>query len=245
MPVPAEVYEEVHLIPSILSADFSRLGDEVVRVMDAGVRMIHFDVMDGHFVPNLTIGPAGLTSLAPVVHDRGGLFSVHVMIERPDTYAADCIRAGADARSFHVEAWAHPRRTIAAIQEMGAGAGIALNPGTHVGRIEPLLDLVDFVLVMTVNPGFGGQRLIEPALAKVPGLREQLPPHAAIEVDGGIDRENITRVIEAGGNWLVAGSAVFGADDPGDEAPALQARARAAAVGGAAHRRDPAGPGAP
>ena len=234
MPVPTDVYQEVHLIPSILSADFSRLGDEVVRVMDAGVRMIHFDVMDGHFVPNLTIGPAVLKSLAPVVHERDGLFSVHLMIERPDTYAADFVRAGADALSFHVEACAHPRRTIATIQEMGAGAGIALNPGTDLGRIEPLLDLVDFVLVMTVNPGFGGQKFIESALGKVPALREQLPPHVAVEVDGGIDRDNISRVVEAGGNWLVAGSAVFGAEDPGEEARALQARARAAAVGGAA-----------
>ncbi len=226
MPIPASVYQEVHLLPSILSADFSRLGEEVSRVMDAGVRMIHFDVMDGHFVPNLTIGPAVLRSLAPLVHERDGLFSVHLMIERPEKYAEDFVRAGADALSFHVEACTHPRHVITAIQKAGAGAGVALNPGTDLWRVEPLLPLLDFVLVMTVNPGFGGQEFIAPVLEKIPVLRAGLPPEAAIEVDGGIGRDNIRTVVEAGGNWLVAGSAVFGADDPGAEARLLLERAR-------------------
>ena len=221
MPIPASVYQELHLLPSILSADFSRLGEEVTAVMDAGVRVIHFDVMDGHFVPNLTIGPAVLRSLAPVVHERGGLFSVHLMIEEPEKYVEAFVQAGADAVSFHVEAGGHPRRTIAAIKELGAGAGVALNPGTGVFQVRELLPLLDFVLVMTVNPGFGGQQFIASALDKVPVLRAQLPPEVAIEVDGGIGRENIVRVVEAGANWLVAGSAVFGAEDPAAEARAL------------------------
>jgi len=230
MPIPADVYREVHLVPSILSADFSRLGEEVAAVMDAGVRMIHFDVMDGHYVPNLSIGPAVLASLAPAVHERGGLFSVHLMIERPEKYAADFVRAGADALSFHVEACAHPRHTLATLREMRAGAGIALNPGTDVTRIEPLLDLVDFVLVMTVNPGFGGQQLIAPVLGKLPRLRQRLPLHVALEVDGGVGRDKIAQVVQAGGNWVVAGSAVFGAKDPAAEARFLQESALRAAA---------------
>lgn len=237
MPIPADVYREVHLVPSILSADFSRLGEQVAAVMDAGVRMIHFDVMDGHYVPNLSIGPAVLASLAPVVHDRGGLFSAHLMIERPEKYAAEFVRAGADALSFHVEACAHPRHVLETIRDMGAGAGVALNPGTDVSRIEPLLGVVDFVLVMTVNPGFGGQELIAPVLGKLPWLRKRLPAHVAVEVDGGVGRDNIARVVEAGGNWVVAGSAVFGAEDPAEEARALQQTARrAAGAAGAAAR---------
>ncbi len=222
MPIPAAVYQELHLLPSILSADFSRLGEEVTAVMDAGVRMIHFDVMDGHFVPNLTIGPTVLRSLAPLVHERGGLFSVHLMIEEPDKYVETFVQAGADAVSFHVEAGGHPRRTIAAIKELGAGAGVALNPGTGVFQARELLPLLDFVLVMTVNPGFGGQQFIASALDKVPVLRAELSPRVAIEVDGGINRGNIRRAVEAGANWVVTGSALFGAKDVGAEAQVLQ-----------------------
>ncbi len=228
MPIPADVYREIHLLPSILSADFSRLGEEVAAVLGAKARMIHFDVMDGHFVPNLTVGPAVLKSIAPVVHERGGLVSVHLMIEHPEKYVDDFVRAGADALSFHVEACAHPRHALTAVQALGAGAGIALNPGTALGRVAGLLDLVDFVLVMTVNPGFGGQELIEPVLAKLPQLRRELRPEAAIEVDGGIDRYNIGRVVKAGGNWLVAGSAVFGAPDVAAEVSLLLESARKA-----------------
>ena len=222
MTMPAGIYGELHLLPSILSADFSRLGDEIATVMDAGVRMIHVDVMDGHFVPNLTVGPPVLASIAPLVHQRGGVFSVHLMIERPEDYLDDFVQAGADAVSVHVEACPHLYHAVEAIKALGAGAGVALNPGTAVARIREVAALVDFVLVMTVNPGFGGQKLIEPALEKVPGLRKMLPPATAIEVDGGINRGNIRGVVEAGANWLVTGSALFGAEDPGREARALQ-----------------------
>jgi len=220
--IPAAFYEQVHLLPSILSADFSRLGDEVGAVMDAGVRIIHIDVMDGHFVPNLTIGPAVLASLEPLVHGRGGVFSVHLMIEHPEDYLDAFVRAGADAISVHVETCPHLYHAVQGIKALGAGAGVALNPGTSASRIEEVAALLDYVLVMTVNPGFGGQELIEPALAKLPGLRRMLPPRVAIEVDGGINRGNIRRAVEAGANWVVTGSALFGADDVTAEARVLQ-----------------------
>lgn len=191
-------------------------------VMDAGVRVIHVDVMDGHFVPNITIGPLVVEAMAPLVHEREGLFSVHLMIEHPEDYLETFVRAGADAVSVHVEACPHLYHAIQAIKALGAGAGVAINPGTDVTRIEDVLTLVDYVLVMTVNPGFGGQQLIASALAKVPRLRRMLPAGVAIEVDGGIHRDNMKQVVEAGANWLVAGSAVFGAADPGAEARRLQ-----------------------
>lgn len=222
MSIPAAFYEQVHLLPSILSADFSRLGNEVGAVMDAGVRIIHIDVMDGHFVPNLTIGPAVLASLEPLVHSRGGVFSVHLMIEHPEDYLDAFVRAGADAISVHVETCPHLYHAVQGIKALGAGAGVALNPGTSASRIEEVVALLDYVLVMTVNPGFGGQELIEPALAKLPGLRRMLPPRVAIEVDGGINRGNIRRAVEAGANWVVTGSALFGADDVTAEARVLQ-----------------------
>lgn len=222
MPIPSPVYEERHLLSSILSADFSRLGEQISLVMDAGVRMIHVDVMDGHFVPNITIGPVVVQAVAPLVHEREGLLSVHLMIERPEDYLETFVRAGADAVSVHVEACPHLYHAIQAIKALGAGAGVAINPGTDVARIEDVLTLVDYVLVMTVDPGFGGQRLIASALGKVPRLRRMLPAATAIEVDGGVQRDNIKQVVDAGANWLVAGSAVFASADPGAEARLLQ-----------------------
>lgn len=221
MPVPREVYGERHLLPSILSADFSKLGAEVGCVMDAGVRIVHVDVMDGHFVPNITIGPLVLESLAPMVHERGGLFSVHLMIEQPEKYARAFIEAGADAVSVHVEACRHLYHTIGAIKGQGAGAGVAINPGTPISEVREVIGLADFFVVMTVNPGFGGQKMIEPALAKVGELRQALGDDAAIEVDGGVHEGNIRRVVDEGANWVVAGSAVYGAPDPGQEARRL------------------------
>ncbi len=222
MTIPAAVYKEVHLLPSILSADFSRLGEEIGVVMEAGVRIIHVDVMDGHFVPNITIGPVVVEAVAPLVHERGGLLSVHLMIENPEDYLAAFAKAGADALSVHVEAGPHLYHAVQIMKALGVGAGVALNPGTDVSRVREVAGLVDFVLVMTVNPGFGGQKLIERALEKVPILRQMLPESAALELDGGVNRENIRRVVELGANWIVAGSAVFGAEDPGAEAGVLQ-----------------------
>jgi ribulose-phosphate 3-epimerase len=222
MPIPAQTYGEVHLLPSILSADFSRLGEQVALVMDAGVRIIHVDIMDGHFVPNLTIGPAVLQSLAPIVHGRGGLFSVHLMIEKPEEYVEGFVRAGADAVSVHVEACPHLYHAVTAIKALGAGAGVAMNPGTPISSVHEVEELVDFFVVMTVNPGFGGQQMIEPALDKVRQLRKTVPEGVAIEVDGGVHERNIRRVVDTGANWVVAGSAVFGASRPDEEARKLQ-----------------------
>jgi ribulose-phosphate 3-epimerase len=222
MPIPSHVYREVRLLPSILSADFSRLGEQVTQVMDAGVSIIHVDIMDGHFVPNLTIGPAVLQSLEPLVHGRGGLFSVHLMIEQPEKYVDAFVKAGADAVSVHVEACSHLYHTLTAIKTLGAGAGVALNPGTPVSEIEGALGLADFFLVMTVNPGFGGQQMIEPALEKVRSLRGLVAQGTGIEVDGGVHAGNIRRVVELGADWVVAGSAVYGAADPGAEVRRLQ-----------------------
>jgi ribulose-phosphate 3-epimerase len=221
--IPKSVYRELHLLPSILSADFSRLGEEVDAVMDAGVRLIHCDVMDGHFVPNLTMGPAVVGAIAPDVHRREGFLSVHLMIERPEDFIDEFAQAGADALSLHVEACAHLYHAIQAIKALGMGAGVAVNPGTHVSTIEDVAGLVDFVLIMTVNPGFGGQQLIPSALEKVPGVRALVGADVAIELDGGVQRANIREVVEKGANWIVAGSAVFGAPDAGAEVEALQA----------------------
>jgi len=222
MTMPAASYRELHLLPSILSADFCHLAADVDRVMDAGVRIIHVDIMDGHFVPNLTIGPPVVKCLARHVHGRGGFFSVHLMIERPEDYLSTFVKAGADALSVHAEATRNLYHAVGAIKQLGAGAGVALNPGSEVALIREVLDYVDFVLVMTVNPGFGGQQIIESALEKVPRLRQLLPDSVAIEVDGGVNRANIGRVVQAGANWVVAGSALFGADDPRAEARVLR-----------------------
>jgi ribulose-phosphate 3-epimerase len=190
--------------------------------MDGGARIIHVDVMDGHFVPNITVGPLVVQALEPLVHGRGCYFSVHLMIEKPEAYIQAFAKAGADAISVHVEACAQPYRTLEAIRALGASAGIALNPGSDASRLTSLAPSADFVLVMTVNPGFGGQKLIPSALGRIPGIRRALPPEVAIEVDGGINRENIRSAVEAGANWVITGSALFGADDVRAEVGILQ-----------------------
>jgi ribulose-phosphate 3-epimerase len=219
--IPEAVRREVHLLPSVLSADFARLGQQVSEVMDAGASIIHIDVMDGHFVPNITIGPLVVAALESVVHGRGGYFSVHLMIERPDDFVGAFVQAGADSVTVHSEACAQIVHTLETIRGLGASPGVALNPGSDIGRVGEVAELVDHVLVMTVNPGFGGQELIAAALDKVPLLRRMLPQGVAIEVDGGVHKDNIRRVVEMGGNWVIAGSAVFGGGTPGADARAL------------------------
>ncbi len=208
-----ELLASPRVAPSILSADFSRLGSQVDEVMDAGARVIHVDVMDGHFVPPITIGPLVAESIAAQVHAAGGAVDVHLMIEAPERHIEAFAKAGADSITFHAEATAHANRTLAAIRELGCLAGIALNPGTPAEALTELRDLADIVLCMTVNPGWGGQAFIPGSSDKVSRLRA-LVGEAKIEVDGGIDASTVGSVAEAGASLFVAGSAVFGADDP-------------------------------
>jgi ribulose-phosphate 3-epimerase len=208
-----EIYASKRVAPSILSADFGRLREQVGEVLDAGARLIHVDVMDGHFVPEITIGPLVASAIADQVHGVGGAIDVHLMIERPALQIAEFAEAGADSITIHFEADPHANRTLSAIREAGCRAGIAINPGTPAAAVAELDGVADLVLCMSVNPGWGGQAFIEASPDKVGRLRE-LVPDAAIEVDGGIDAATVGLVADAGATLFVAGSAVFGADDP-------------------------------
>jgi ribulose-phosphate 3-epimerase len=212
---PRDAFAGRRVAPSILSADFARLGAQVAEVMDAGARVIHVDVMDGHFVPPITIGPLVAAAIADQVHQGGGALDVHLMIERPSAQVAEFARAGADCITIHAEADPHTNRTLSAIREAGCLAGIALNPGTPAGVVGELDGVADHVLCMTVNPGWGGQAFIESSPQKVARLAELLPD-AAIEVDGGIDAATAGATSSAGATLFVAGSSIFGAADPAE-----------------------------
>lgn len=222
-----ELLSSPRVAPSILSADFSRLGAQVDEVMAAGARVIHFDVMDGHFVPPVTIGPLVAASIADRVHAAGGVIDVHLMIEQPERQIEAFAAAGADSITFHEEATPHANRTLAAIRELGCLAGVALNPGTPAEALVELRDLADIVLCMTVNPGWGGQSFIDGSPGKVSRL-VPLAGQAKIEVDGGIDASTAGAVAAAGASLFVAGSAVFGAADPAAAYSEIAAAAGAA-----------------
>jgi ribulose-phosphate 3-epimerase len=222
-----ELIAKPRVAPSILSADMGRLGAQVAEVMDAGARVIHFDVMDGHFVPPITIGPLVLSGIADQVHAAGGVVDVHLMIAAPERQIEDFAKAGADSITFHEEATPHAHRTLAAIRELGCLAGVAINPGTPAEAVKELRGMADLVLCMTVNPGWGGQSFIETSPEKV----ERLAPlvgKAAIEVDGGVDSQTAGPLAAAGAHLFVAGSAVFGADDPAAAYAEIAAAADAA-----------------
>jgi len=204
-----QTLNEVHVAPSILSADFARLGNEVEIVLAAGARVVHVDVMDGHFVPNLTIGPLVVGAIAPLVHGAGALVDVHLMIERPERFVEVFASAGADVVTVHQETCPHLHRTLAQIQAAGAAAGVALNPSTPLETLAEARLHCDLVLVMSVDPGFGGQSFIGTALDKLRRARAFLPEHVALEVDGGINAVNAADLVAAGANLLVAGASVF------------------------------------
>lgn len=215
----------IQIAPSILSADFSKLGEEIKAAERGGAGIIHVDVMDGHFVPNITIGPL-IVKAARKATDLP--LDCHLMITDPDLYIDDFARAGASMISVHVEAVVHLHRTLSAIRDLGCSPGVVLNPATPLGSIDEALPFVDYVLIMSVNPGFGGQTFIGTSLDKISRLRSMIESRGLnvhIEVDGGIGLDNVATVVRHGAEWIVAGSAVFGKGDP--EAATRELRSKA------------------
>jgi ribulose-phosphate 3-epimerase len=202
------------ILPSILAADFTHLADEIARVENAGATILHLDVMDGHFVPNISFGPPVVAAVRGITETK---LDVHLMIEDPDRYIHEFVRAGADMISVHQETCRHLNRTVALIQSEGAKAGVVLNPSTPLSTLSEVLEDIDYVLLMSVNPGFGGQQFIRRVLRKVmdlDALRRDLGLELPIEIDGGVGLNNVREIVQAGADWLVAGTSVFNGDDP-------------------------------
>jgi ribulose-phosphate 3-epimerase len=206
--------QATRVAPSILSADFARLGAQVEEVMEAGARVIHVDVMDGHFVPPISIGALIVEALRDQVHGAGGLLDVHLMVERPERRVEEFAAAGADSIAVHWEATPHVHYALKAVRDAGLHAGLAINPATPPDAVAGLADMYDHLLCMTVNPGWGGQPYIETSTSKVARLRELLPDGMPIEVDGGIDAQTAAPCAAAGATLFVAGSSIFGEPDP-------------------------------
>lgn len=203
----------VKIAASILSADFARLGEQVQEAIDAGAEIIHVDIMDGHFVPNMTIGPVVVSAIKPIAQAAGVVLDVHLMIEAPDRLVPEFTQAGADVLIVHVETCPHLHRTVQMIKELGVKAGVTLNPSTSLTTLEEILPYVDQVLVMSVNPGFGNQTYIPTSTAKIARVRRMLLERdltqVEIEVDGGLKPDNVAEVVDAGATILVAGSAIY------------------------------------
>ena len=210
----SEWAREIEVEPSIYAADFSRLGDQLGSLAEAGARAFHFDVGDGHFIPEVTIGPVVLASISPLVHARGGVLDCHLMVERPERHFEAIARAGGDSVTFHVEAGDDPLDVIAQARSHGLGAGIAFNPETDVEEAAAAARGADLVLCMSIHPGYSGQTFMREALQRIARLRDLLPPEVRVQVDGGINPDTIGVAREAGADLFVAGSAIFWRDDP-------------------------------
>jgi len=211
---PRELIKEKLVEPSILSADYARLGEQVALVMEAGARAIHVDVMDGHFVPPITIGTVIVEAIRDQVHEAGGMIDCHLMIERPERQVAEFAKAGADSITIQLESTPNVHYVLMQIREHGCLAGLAINPGTPPEAVSELADVADLVLCMTVNPGWGGQEFIDRSPAKVRQLRKVLGPGIPIQVDGGISAETAPRVKREGASLFVSGSQIFHTPDP-------------------------------
>ena len=213
------------IAPSLLASDFSRLAEQIELVMDVGAKVIHVDVMDGHFVPPITIGSVVASKISGLIHERGGILDCHLMVERPERNQIEMFaKAGADVITVHPEATPHIHYALQMIRSLGCNAGVVINPGTPEEAVEPVAEIIDLCLVMSVNPGWGGQRYIPTSTGRLASLREMLPPEVVLEVDGGMSLETIDGARDAGTDLFVAGSSVFGAEDPAAAFRALQAR---------------------
>ncbi|MGH3133261.1 MAG: ribulose-phosphate 3-epimerase [Gaiellaceae bacterium] len=205
---------DVEVEPSIYAADFSRLGEQLVALSEAGARVFHFDAGDGHFIPEITIGPIVLASISPLVHASGGVLDCHLMVERPQSHFEAVARAGGDSVTFHVEVCHDPAAAIAQARSLGLGAGVVFNPETSVDEAAAAAEGADLVLCMSIHPGYSGQTFMPEAPARIERLRSLLPDEVRIQVDGGINEETIRQARDAGADLFVAGSAVFWHDDP-------------------------------